>query len=134
MPRPASLLADRCKNRRHIVDDKIIGRKRYIAEWRRMPGDHVPDASRKTLDKTRVPAGRIEIVEYVRAVFFNLRFQDIAKRCAPAQAVLARPNSLNDFVIAIGEKCPLGSLLHRQENVSCRFPEIQKRIDLTGKR
>ena len=134
MPRPASLLADRSKDRRHVVDDKIIGRKRHIAEWRRMPGDDVFDATRKALDKTRIPAGRIEIVEYIRPMLFNLRFQDIAKRYAPAQAVLARPNSLNDLVIAIGEKCQLGSLIHRQENVSCQFPEIQKRIDLTGKR
>ena len=42
--------------------------------------------------------------------------------------MLARPNSLNVPVIAIGEKCPFGSLIDGQKNVSCRLPKIQKRV------
>ena len=97
-----------------------------------MPGDDCFDASRQILDEIRSPARRIEIVEHVRTVLFDLRFQDFVERCARAQAMLARPNSLNVLVIAIGEKCPFGALINGQEDMSCRLPEIQKCIDLTG--
>ncbi len=46
--------------------------------------------------------------------------------------MFSRPNSLNVFIIAIGEKCPLGSLVNRQKDMSCQLAEIQKRGNLAG--
>ena len=84
--------------------------------------------------KSAVPARRIEIVKYVGTMLFDLRFQDIAQRCARLQALLARPDPLNVVVIAVGEKCPFGPLIDRQKNMRRRLPEIQERVDLAGKR
>jgi hypothetical protein len=98
-----------------------------------MPGDHAPNTPRKTPDKIRAPAGCIEVIKNVGTVFFNLRLQDFAQRCTPAQTMLTRPDSLNRLVITIGEKRPLRPLFDRQKNMSCRLSKIQKCVYLTGK-
>ena len=98
-----------------------------------MPGDNCLHATRQILDdKIRAPTRRVEIVKHVRTVVFNLRLQDFTKRCTRVQAMLSRPNSLNVSIIAIGEKCPFGTLINGQKDMSCRLSEIQKRVYLTG--
>jgi hypothetical protein len=46
--------------------------------------------------------------------------------------MLSRPNSLNVAIITIGEKCPFGTLINGQKDMSCRLPKIQKRVNFTG--
>src|SRR5216683_408902 len=132
--RAIALLIPFRKNRRKITDHEIIMRKRRVPRRHGLPGDGLLYATRQALDKGLSPTGRVEVVKYVRAVLFDLRLQNIAKRCTSAQAVLARPNPLNVAVITIGEKCPLRSLLDRQKNVTSRLSKVHKRGYLTCER
>ncbi len=44
-----------------------------------MPGNNCLHATRQILDKVRTPTRRIEIVEDVRTVVFNLRLQNFTE-------------------------------------------------------
>src|SRR5258706_797520 len=132
--RTASVLIQLRKNRRKIVDDEVIIGKRRVSERHGMPGDDIFYATRETPDEVRSPTRRVEIVKHIRAVLFNLRFQDITQRRTCTHSVLSRPNSLNIPVITIGKKRPFGSLINGQKDMSCRLSKIQKRVNLTSKR
>ncbi len=66
-------------------------------------------------------------------MLFDLRLQDVLRRGARTQAMLARPNALDVDVIAVGEKRPFGSLIDRQQDMGRLLAEIQKRVDFAGK-
>jgi hypothetical protein len=122
--RPASLLANRFQDGGKITNNQIIIGEGTFSQRRGMPGDDCLHATRQSFDELFPPTGRIKIVEYIRAVFFNLRLQDFIERHTRFQAMLSRPDSLNVIIIAIGEECPLAALIHWQENMSCRFAKI----------
>ncbi len=99
-----------------------------------MPGYDIFYATWETFDEVRSPTRRIEIVEHVGTVVFNLRLQDIAQRRTRTQAAFARPNPLDILVITIGKKRPFSSLINGQKDVRRRLSKIQKCVNLTRKR
>src|ERR1700739_2881196 len=71
-----SLLSYCRQDRRKIAHDEIIVGKRYVSERRGMPGDDSFHATGQTPDEVRSPASRVEIVEYIRAMIFDLCLQN----------------------------------------------------------
>ena len=59
-------------------------------------------------------------------MLLDLRQQDIFKRRAPRHAILARPAALQDFIIAIGEKCLCIAIQHRLQKVKRAKSVIQE--------
>src|SRR5260370_27258941 len=90
-----------------------------IPRWGSPPAECFLDASRKLGNKrTRIPHG-IEVVKNLGPMALNLREQYAFKRRFPRHAVFARPKTLQDFIIAIGEEGIGVSFKHR-------FQEMQR--------
>lgn len=98
-----------------------------------MPGDNVLNATRQLANQATGPACSIEIVKYIRTMFFDLGEKNIFQRDTMAQTALSCPEPLHFGIVAIREERPLGVLIDWQKGVSAILPEVHKSTNLSSK-
>src|SRR5215831_4879095 len=115
--RAVSELLQAGKRRWEITDHQVVAGKRHVLVWYRVPSDDALDATGQAFNEIARPARGIQVVEDIRTMLFDLRPQDVRKRCSRTQAAFARPQPLNVLIISNGVKRPFGPLVDGEQDM-----------------